>query len=65
MRDAKMKNLLENQEIELALSEYENKLYNATVNLENIRQRKAANQADFWARHNEVITRKSEQQMQE
>ena len=33
MRDRKMRNLMENQEIENALSEYDNKLFNASLNL--------------------------------
>lgn len=65
MRNQKMQNLIVNQEVEQALSEYDNKLFNATVNLENIRRQRAANQAEIWARHTEVVQRKSEQQMQE
>ena len=37
MKNRKMHNLLENQHIDEALTDYNNKLYNATANLENIR----------------------------
>ena len=33
MRDKKLRNMLENQEIENALTEYDNKLFNASLNL--------------------------------
>ena len=55
----------EDQEIEQALSDYNEKLFNATVNLQRIRAQKMANKKDFWEKHEQVQLRKSEQQMQD